>query len=176
MVKPRQFKDEGYSIGQYLKLYKRIQNQLEKREEAAHQVRVNLGDKIVELTPTFANKNIEPGTAAGAIMAVAAMWIDEYVPMAADTEIVDSEKTDQGTRYTVDVDAPFPQQGKFRAMMEAGEGFPSLLVDDFDITEEDVMQVRAGRDTYQYDVLIKDNTPENPKSIGFGLLDITETN
>lgn len=174
-MKPRQFRDEGFKIGQYLQLYKRIQRQLDERAEAGHNIRTNIGDKIIEVTPNWENENIQPGTATGAIVSAIAVITDDLIPIdvLADTEISSVEKTSDGTIYEVNVDAPLEQQAKFEAMMEAGTGATSLLVDEFDVGEAEVLKKRPSRDTYQFTVKVKDGTAES-KDVGLGILDITQ--
>lgn len=174
-MKPRQFRDEGFKIGQTLQLYKRIQRKLDERAEAGHNIRANIGDKIVEVTPTWQNENIQPGTLTGAIVAAIATTTDELVPVdiLAETEISDVEKVDDGTIYEVNVDAPLEQQARFEAMMEAGTGVTSLVVDQFDVEDTDVLKKRPSRDTYQFTVKVKD-TDADSKSVGLGILDITQ--
>lgn len=174
-MKPRQFRDEGFKIGQTLKLYKRIQRQLDERAEAGHNIRANIGDKIVEVTPNWQNENIQPGTATGAIISAVALVTDDLIPIdvIAGTNISEVDQTEDGTVYEVNVDAPLEQQAKFEAMMEAGTGATSLLVDEFDVSEPEVLKKRPSRDTYQFTVKVKEGTAD-AKDVGLGILDITQ--
>lgn len=174
-MKPRQFRDEGFKVGQYLKLYKRIQRQLDQRAEAGHNIRTNIGNKIIEVTPNWENDNIEPGTATGAIVSAIAIITDDLIPIdvLADTEISQVDTVEDGAVYEVNVDAPLKQQARFEAMMEAGTGATSLLVDEFEVEEPDVVKKRPSRDTYQFTVKVKEGT-EEPKDVGLGILDLTK--
>jgi len=166
-------RDGSYSLGQNVKLYKRIKQQIDNRADAAHEARVNVGNKLVQVTPDWENENIRPGTATGAIMAGIAAVVDEYLaPISADTEIANVEYTEEGIRYTVNVDAPFEQQARFRAMMEAGAGFSSLITDSYNMTEPEDIRHRMVQDTWQMEVLVEEpKSDESEKdSLGLGLL------
>jgi hypothetical protein len=152
------FGEDGYQVGQFLRVYERVKDQLNKRSEAGHNLRVTVGNKFVELTPDYDNDNINPGTATGAVVAAIAETTDEFIPVdiLSETEIADVEPTSDGAIYTVNVDAPLPQQARFQAMMEAGTGFTSLVADEFDVSEPELLRKRPGRDTYQYTVKVKE--------------------
>jgi len=168
----RPFQQVDYTIGQNLKIYERIKQQLDNRTTAAHDVRTNIGDTIVSVTPNYENENINPGTATGVIMAGIATVLDQYaVPMSADTEVADVESVENGTKYTVNVDAGFRQQARFRGMMEAGSGYTSFFTDGFEVSDMDSIRERLVRDTWQMDVVVEDPQPDqNQKSkIGLGL-------
>lgn len=166
------FSEDGYQVGQFLRIYERIKDQVQKRSEAGHNLRVTIGNKFVEVTPDYDNDNINPGTATGAIVAAIAETTDEVVPVdiLSETEIADVEPTSDGAIYTVNVDAPLPQQARFQAMMEAGSGFTSLVADDFNVGSPDVLKKRPGRDTYQYTVEVKDVNMDG-EQVGLGILD-----
>lgn len=167
------FRDSNYNIGQNVKLYEKVRDALDKRAGAAHEARVNVGNKIVEITPNWDNENINPGTATGAVMAGLASIVDElYVPISADTEVAEVERVDGGVRYLVNVDSGFEQQARFRAMMEAGSGYTSLITDDFDLSDADVLTKRPGRDTWQFEVVVKDENQDivdKKDQIGLGI-------
>jgi hypothetical protein len=163
-----------YNLGQNIKLYNRIKSRLQRVGSKSHDLRLKFSNAIVTVTPTWDNDNIQPGTAAGAIMAGIVMVSDEfYVPINADTEIVATESVENGTKYTVNVDSPFEQQARFRAMMESGTGFTSLITDDFEYGESEVLNKRVVRDTWRYEITVQD--PElvddlDDSGIGFGIL------
>jgi hypothetical protein len=147
----------SYSIGQNIQLYKRLVNQLDARADAGHALRLKTENSIVKITPTWDNDNIKRGTLAGAIMAGVTAVVDNYaLPTSADTEIVDSEPVQGGVKYTVNVDSSFKNQARFRAMMEAGQGFVSLATDRFGYGSEDVMKKRPARDTWQFEIIVKE--------------------
>lgn len=146
-----------YDIGQNIKVYKKIVNALDARADAGHDLRISLENSIITVTPTYDNDNIKPGTLAGAITAGVTLLADDYVvPTAADTEIVDSNIVENGVEYTVNVDSSFKQQARFRAMMEAGQGFVSLVTDRFEYNDSGVIRKRPARDTWQFVITVKD--------------------
>lgn len=164
-----EFNQEG--VGSRIQLYRRIKEQLDRRSGAANELRMDLGNKIVRVTPNWSNPNIAPGTAAGAVLAAVTIVADEYVPIGADTEIVDVDEGQEGTVYTVNVDSPLPQQAIFQAEMEAGGGFQSLITDQFNIRDQDTVNNRLVRDTWQVELEVIDSEPSDPKDrLGFGVL------
>lgn len=167
--------DVSYSIGKYVKLYERVRQRVADNTEAGHNARVNIGNMLVDLTPDYENDNIAPGSAAGAAVAGIAHITGDLLPVdvLSETEISDTESVSDGTIYTINVDAPLPQQARFRAMLEAGSGFTSLIADDYDVSDGDVLKKRPTRDTYEYKVKIKEFEAQDNEA-GFGLLDITQ--
>lgn len=164
-----EFNQDG--IGGRIQLYQRVKNQLDKRSGATHDLRMDIGDKIVRVTPDWSNPNIAPGTAVGAIVAAITIVADEYIPIGADTEIVDIDEGPEGTVYTVNVDSPLPQQAVFQGQMEAGGGFQSFITDEFDVREQRSVNDRLIRDTWQIEVEVIDSEPTDTKDrLGFGIL------
>jgi len=158
-----------YNLGQNIKLYKKVVNALDARADAGHNLRISLEDAIVTVTPTWNNDNIKPGTLAGAVTAAITLIADDYaVPTTADTEIVDSEIVENGVRYKVNVDSSFKQQARFRAMMEAGQGFVSLVTDRFEYNGNGVLRKRPARDTWQFEITVKDKQDDAER--GFGII------
>lgn len=145
-----------FEVGQFLQVSRRISRKINSRAEAGHQLRTFIGDRIVEVTPNFDNENFNEGTVAGAVVSAVAALVDEYVPIAADTEIVDSEPVENGTRYTVNVDSPLESQARFRAMIESGSGWTSYLVDEYDMEDPQPLRKRPARDTWQVDVVVRE--------------------
>lgn len=158
-----------YNLGQNIKLYKKVVNALDARADAGHNLRISLEDAIVTVTPTWNNDNIKPGTLAGAVTAAITLIADDYaVPTTADTEIVNSEVVENGVQYTVNVDSSFKQQARFRAMMEAGQGFVSLVTDRYEYNENSVLRKRPARDTWQFKITVKDKQDNAER--GFGII------
>lgn len=165
----------GFQLGQTVKLYKRVQKQLNSRSDVGHSIRVNLGNKIIELGPGFDNPNFDNGTLAGAITAGVAALASSYVPVGADTEVVNVEETGKGMKYTVNVDAPLEAQARFRAMIESGSGYASFLTDQFDMGEPKAVRKRPARDTWQMDItVLEPDTPQKdqlgPGIANFGII------
>ena len=159
-------------IGNNVKLYRKVQQALDNRAQPGHEARLNIGQSIVEVTPTWSNENIRPGTLTGAVFAAVVKVVgDTELPVGSDTEIVAVEDVDGGMLYTVNVDAPLKQQAMFQWMMEAATGFTSLFIDQFETSQPEAVRRRVARDTWQLEVLVKDAQPNrNAKDeIGLGL-------
>lgn len=169
---PGPFREGSRSIGENIKLYEKIKDAIDSRADAAHEARVTIGDKIVEVTPNYENENIDPGTATGFIIAAISDITDElYVPIAADTEVVNTESVENGTKYTVNVDAGLEQQARYQAMMEAGTGWTSFITDSFDQEDPEAIRNRVVRDTWQVEVTVRDpdtSSGNKKDSIGLG--------
>jgi len=149
----------NYTIGKNLKLYERVRKLINENADAGHSARVELGDKIVEVTPNYANENINPGTAAGAITAVLVSISNTYVPTSlffGDTEVSSIEKTQDGAIYDVNVDAIFENEGRFRAFIESGQGIQSLVSEDFEMMDDpEPFNKKPVQTTWQYRVKVK---------------------
>lgn len=160
------------AIGSRVQLYNRIRNKLDSKANIGHTTRVNLGNRIVEVTPTWENENISPGTLAGAMVAAISTTIDDFAPVdiASSAEIAGSEPIDGGARYTVNVDGVLPQQARFMAMMDAGTGFTSLVTDEMEVSEGQPLRKRVGRTTWQFEVVVKETArggdPLGPTPLG----------
>lgn len=159
-------------IGSRVQLYKRIKNKLDDKSQIGHNFRVNVGNKIVDITPTWENENISPGTLAGAIVAAISTTIDDFAPVdiASSAEIAGSEPIEGGARYTVNVDGVLPQQARFMAMIDAGTGFTSLITDEFSVNSAEPLRKRVGRTTWQFEVEVRDTSrftePLGPEPLG----------
>lgn len=149
----------GYTIGKRLKLYERARKQINARADKGHTARVKLGEKIVEVTPNYANENINPGTAAGAVVATLVSVSNTYVPSSlffGDTEVTSVEKVDDGIIYDVNVDAIFQDEGRFRAMIESAQGIQSLITEEFEMQgEAEPFNKKPLQTTWQYRVKVK---------------------
>lgn len=144
-------------LGERLRIVERIHKQLKPYKEPSHKKRVEVGDKVVEVTPNWHNDNLDRGSAFGAITAGIMHVLDDYaIPLAGSSDIVNREDHPEGQLYTVIVDASFREQGMFRAMAESGTGFASLFVDEFDVEEENVKDKRIGRDSWEFEILVKE--------------------
>lgn len=150
-----------YSIGSRLKAGERLSNFINARTRAGRTLRLKTESAVVKVTPTWETDKIQGGTLVGALIAATSTVLDDYaIPLGSETEIVDSEVTDKGVLYTVNVNSAFKNQARFKAMMESGTGFTSILVDDFDMQTEEVLKTRPARDTWQFEVLVEDEEPE----------------
>lgn len=151
----------SYSIGGRLKAGDRLSNFINARTRLGRKLRLKTESTIVTVTPTWETDRLKGGTLAGALTAGVAVLLDDYaLPLGSETEIVDSETTNEGIVYTINVNSAFKNQARFKAMMESGTGFTSILVDDFDMKTEEVLKTRPARDTWQFEVLVEDEDPE----------------
>lgn len=150
----------NYTIGKNFKLYERVRKLLNENANAGHNRRVQFDDKVVEVTPNYENDNINEGTATGAIVAVLQYIGATYIPinfLVGDTEITSVEQTDDGAVYEVNVDAIFEQEGRFKAMLESGQGVQSLVTEDYEFMSDDpeVFNKKPVQTTWQYQVKVK---------------------
>lgn len=160
------------AIGSRVQLYERLRKKLDSKGGIGHTTRVNIGNRLVKITPTWQNENIDPGTLAGAMVAAISTTIDDFAPVdiASSAEIAGSEPIEGGAKYTVNVDGVLPQQARFMAMMDAGTGFTSLFTDKMDVKEVGALRKRIGRSTWQFEVIVmdtaEDNDPLGPTPLG----------
>jgi len=149
----------NYTIGKNLKLYQRVRRVLNKNADSGHSARVKVGDKIVEVTPNYANENLNPGTAAGAVIATLQYIGETYIPISflvGDTEVTSVKQTSDGATYDVNVDAVFQNEGKFKAMLESGQGVQSLITEDYEMQgKPEVFNKKPLQTTWQYTVKVK---------------------
>lgn len=157
-----------YSVGERLKLSERIRQAVDVRSELGHNIRIRTEEAFITITPNWENENIKPGTIVGASTAAVATVLDQYVlPVSSDTEIVDTEIVDNGVKYTVNVDSAFMNQARFKAMMEAGTGATSMIVDRFEYGDSGVLKTRPFRDTYQFEITVEDTDTDATRGPGF---------
>lgn len=158
----------SYQIGKNVKLYERVRKRLNENAEGGHSTRIELGDKIVEVTPNYANENLNPGTATGAVIATLQYIGSTYIPinfLVGDTEITSVEQTEDGAIYDVNVDAIFQQEGRFKAMLESGQGAQSLITEDYEFEgSPDVYNKKPVQTTWQYTVKVKTDADGNPSA------------
>jgi len=119
-------------------------------------LRSNIDGSIEGIVPRVPNRNIGGGVGVGFLEAAVAAVIDEYVPLAAEADVVNVESTDMGMEYTVNVNAPFENMARARAFIDSGTGFTTILTDELDVQDVEVLKTRPLRDTYQIKLLIQD--------------------
>ena len=160
-----------YSIGSRTKIAERIGKIINGRTELGRAVRLRTESAIVTITPTWETDNIEGGTLTGAMIAGVSVLLDDYaVPLGSETEISDAEVVEDGVLYTVNVNAAFKNQARFKAMMESGTGFTSLLTDKFNVQTEGALKTRPARDTWQFEVLVEDEGVGEGLDTGLGII------
>lgn len=116
------------------------------------------GGVLQRRLPQFPNRNFGGAVGVGVVEAGIALILEDTlgIPFGSDTEVVDSEPISGGTRYTVNVDAPFENMAKARAFFEANTGFASLLTDLLQVDSVNTLKTRALRDTYQIEIVVRD--------------------
>jgi len=160
-----------YSIGSRTKIAERIGKIINGRTELGRAIRLRTESAIVTITPTWETNNIQGGTLTGATIAGVSVLLDDYaLPIGSETEITDAEVVENGVLYTVNVDAAFKNQARFKAMIESGTGFTSLLTDKFDVQTEGALRTRPARDTWQFEVLVEDKGLGEDLDTGLGVL------
>lgn len=144
-----------FSLGGRIGIANKIQEAVDQVAGTGHNIRIKTEDAVVTVTPTWENDTIERGSLIGLTTAAVASATKTYVPLGSETEIANVEKVEQGTKYTVNVNAGFRNQAMFRSVMETGTGYTSLLTDRHDIVDEEVVRKRPLRDTYQFEVVVE---------------------
>lgn len=125
--------------------------------DRSNKLRNRVGKNARERLPRFGNRNIGEGTVIGTIEAGVATLLKDTVgiPFGSEVEIADISKSQGGTVYTVNVNAPFEDMAKMQAFFEANTGFTSLLTNKLNVESVDVLNTRLARDTYQIDILVE---------------------
>lgn len=124
----------------------------------ASRVRNKPGSVLHRRFPQFESRNFGGAVGIGVIEAGIALILEDTlgIPFGSDTEIVNSQAVSGGTRYTVNVDAPFENMARARAFFEANTGFASLLTDLLQVENVETLKTRALRDTYQVEIVVRD--------------------
>lgn len=127
-------------------------------DDTAHNARNAPGSRLRSRFPPLENRNVGGGIAVGALEAAVAIVLKDTlgVPFGSDIEISDVQPADRGNIYTVNVDAPFENMARAEAFFEAQTGFTSLLTDQIDVSEVEVLRKRPLRDTYQIKIRVED--------------------
>lgn len=123
---------------------------------ARNKINSSTGDKV----PRFDNRNFGGGIGVGTVGAVVATVLEDTVglPFGGSSDIVNVETLEGGdaTRYEVNVNAPIEHMAKVRAFIDSGTGFTSILTDELDVEDVEIIDVRTLRDTYQIELIIRD--------------------
>lgn len=137
-------------------IWRKVEDRLSERASTARQ-RV-LNDPLERRVPRVGQRNIGEGIGAGLIEAGIAVILEETlgVPFGASSDIVDTTPVDGGMVYTVNVNAPVENMAKARAFIDSTTGFLSILTDNYEIDNAEVLNTRMLRDTYQIELLVED--------------------
>lgn len=135
-----------------------VGERLRKGEKKLNRIRNAPGSQLEKKIPRVEGMNIGRGTAVGVVQAAIAVILDDTVgvPFGASSEILDTENTNGGTLYTVNVNAPTANMAQARAFLESTTGFASILTDNIDVRGVDVVSIRPLRDTYEVKVKVSD--------------------
>lgn len=136
-------------------IWRRIENRV---DDKASNLRNRPSKRLQKEVPKVGQRNFGEGLGAGFVQAGIAKILKETVgiPLGSDTEIVDTEPVEGGVLYTVNVDGPIENMSKARAFIEATTGFTSILTDELNVQNTEVLKTRVLRDTYQVEVLVED--------------------
>jgi len=111
-------------------------------------------NRLEKRVPQVPNRNIGGGVGIGIIGAAIIRAVKDYVPLATSVDLVDTQDTNGGVLYTLNVDAPMQDIAKAEAFMEAASGFTSVLTDRMQVEDARVVKSRVVKDTYEIKVLV----------------------
>lgn len=105
------------------------------------------------------NENITTGTAVGATITAIVWALEDYLPArsGANTEVTNVEREDGKATYTINTNAPLESQARFRSILDSTTGITSLWTDDIEVKDFEVVNKRPSRDTYRYEITVKDS-------------------
>jgi len=123
----------------------------ERLAEPGHEVRSAIGSNVGSRVPEFENRNFGNGIGAGVVGAAAATIIEDTVgvPFGGSSDILNVRPAGKANEYTVNVNAPMEDMAKVRAFLDSSTGFLSLLTDELDVQDVELVDKRALRDTYE---------------------------
>jgi len=145
--------------GERLDIQRRSKNRSDKWTKRGRSIRTSIDKRLKNGYIAPANDNITTGTMLGAIGTVIVWTLEDYLPgrVGANTEVVDVEWEGGNTvTYTVDCNAPIESHARFRSMLDSTTGISSLWTDDIEVISVDVVNERVGRDTYRYEITVRD--------------------
>jgi len=120
-------------------------------KEPGHNARSVIGDNFGNRIPEFENRNIGNGIGVGTVAAGVAVIIEDAVgvPFGGSSDILDVESAEDGNIYTVNANAPVEDMAKVKGFIDSSTGFISLLTDELDVQDVELVDKRALRDTYE---------------------------
>lgn len=136
-------------------LIQRLENRV---DDKAHELRNRPSKRLQRNMPRLGQRNIGEGVGAGLVEAGTIVILEDIlgVPFGANVDVVDSEPSQGGTIYTVNVNAHGENLARARAFLQSTTGFSSVFTDTLDIKNTEVLNTRIARDTYQVEILVQD--------------------
>lgn len=138
------------------------------REPVIRRISRRIGDRATKLrnrpsqamqraVPQVGNRNVGGGIGVGLVQAGVAVVLEETLglPFGSDVEVTDTRQSGRGTIYSINVDAPTENMARARSFLEANTGFTSILTNEFDVSNVEIISHRPLRDTYQMEVLVE---------------------
>lgn len=134
---------------------RRIANKLSDKASSTRNVP---SERIRDEMPQFQNRNLGNGRVAGAAIAGILTVVEDTfgLPFGASSDIVNTEPTQDGTIYTVNVNGPMEVVAEARAFIDSGTGFTSFITDEYNIEDVEIVNTRMIRDTYQFEIKVVD--------------------
>jgi len=123
-----------------------------------HSLRSRVGGSFGNRIPSFENRNFGGGIGAGTVGAGLATVLEDVVgvPFGGSTDTVSIENNPDGSiSYVVNVNSPTEDMAKVRGFIDAGTGFTSVLTDELDVQDVELVNTRVLRDTYQVKLKIE---------------------
>jgi len=134
-------------------IWRRVINKADKK---ASDIRNTPGKAIKNAAPKMKNRNIGGGVGIGMVGAAIVKVAKDYAPVDTSVSIVNTEQAHNGTLYTVNVDSPLSNVAEAEAFFESASGFTSILTDEYNIQDVNVVKTRLVRDTYEVKVFVHD--------------------
>lgn len=144
------------NVRKSLNINQRIEQKANELTPSGASTRQKIDGFIKALPNRNANDNLDSASIVGFAMVQAISAANDYIPgdLGADTEIVDVESVNNGTRYTVDVDAGLESQAELEAKMESSVGITGFWTEDITVESMEVTTERPARDTYRFVVTV----------------------
>jgi len=145
--------------GRRLEIPDRVRKREEQFREPGFNLRKNFNEFMSNRRVEPANDNIDVNTFVGAVVTYAIYIAEDYAPGrgGASTDIIDMQEEENVLRYTVDTNAAFESQARFKSILTSGTGIASLWIDRFEVEDVKVTKKRPARDTYRYEIAVQVN-------------------
>lgn len=131
-----------------------VSNIRSKVGERTERIRNKPGRIAEKRLPELNQLNIGRGRAVAGVGAGILTILEDTigVPFGATIDIVNTEPTEDGMLYTVNVNAPTEGIAEARSFIDTGTGFSSYLTEEYNIESMEIVGKRPLRDTYQVDI------------------------